>query len=424
MILLGPTIYSLILLRPEIVILTVAILIYFWGSKINSHSNFSIIFGGLLVTFAYSLALYMHPKSVYLAPALTCAQILRAQGLNSKTAQLCFMGISFILCGSLVFSAIGMHKLQLLSCTAYPSLQETMTNQAVNLLQVFNNSQLFFAKLHEAFSPGLWASTLEKVSYWYKYDADYLPGTKYDLELLRTLQYVIGTILMVFLLVTLIILLRIIFTKKGTHTFWTAILLALVCMGLTFPIVMNLRHHFYDVSFLTGSIIIITCLAWPLCTRNFNTSYKFSLKLVYILISSGIIFLGVFGLTMLKDFDEKFHLGYEGPSIAIGKLHTQKDIASFIGKSLEDKGISHQAPLVIDDLTYDFVMNYPHIHPITYLFVNQDVARDMPAIIKKNNIHYGVTRCSSSQLLKLIPTFIILETVKFQAIDDICIFSI
>lgn len=421
----GPSIYSLILLRPEIVLLMLGVLIYVWGSNQILSSRFiPVLLSALLIGFIYSLALYMHPKIVYLAPALVLALSLRFRDLPTAPMRFTFLVAGYMLIGGLVLSAIWLHKLQYTSCAAYPALAETMNMQAVNPLQFFSAPIQFFVKLKEAFSPSLWALTAERLSYWSEYQVAFLPGTVAATSTLVIIRCVVVIAFTLVVVTSFVSQIKTLSNKPTRSKFWPAILLLTVGLGLIGPFLLNLKRHFYDVSLLASSIVVIACLTQTLLFEKNQSTSEFKRRVLKVALPFILLCMGILGTIMNVHFVKRFLAGYEGPSISIQKLPEQKRLAVRISQSLEKIGVANHEPLLIDDFTYDWVWEHPRLYPITYMTVHPSVVKDVAINLASYDIHYGVVRCSYLASIKPLVPVSVVETIRSPIIEDICVFTL
>jgi hypothetical protein len=424
---LGPSLYGLVILRPEIVLLAIAALMYVVGSSLCKQKKaIPICLVSGFLTLLFSFAVYMHPKAVYLAPALIAVFIFGAQNLQSRGMRFTFLGIYTVSTIVIAVSAIHLHQLQYLTCAAYPSLTETMKGQAVNPLELLTDPVHFFMKCKEAFSAGLWEKTAQQLSYSSSYEVSFLPGSVINTYLsLRMIRFLIVGFLLLIFIMTLFKIVYQIAAQKCSGMRNEYVLLLLVSVGLIGPFFLNLTKHFYDVSLLVGAIAVMASLAWSL---PFHRQYKrlhpvCRMSSPYVF-PCALILMGLFAADLnARVFTAGIDAGYEGPSISIHKIIDRKDIREKIDQAFLAHGISHEESLIVDDFTYDLVKTRPVLYPITYLSVNEEIARDLPNNVKSFGLHYGITRCSYLVSFQTSVNLVVLQVFS-NAHPDLCMFRI
>jgi len=426
--LVGPTVQNLFMFRAEAPLLALATLIFFWGSTNVSKQSFKKIFLGLLLLiFGYSLALYLHPKAIYFTPVAILAIISQTRKIQRLSVQLGLrvFGISLIV-GEMLSEYSFFSRFY--NCKEYPLFVNFMKNQAINPLQFLLNPILFFKSFDQHYFDHLWTATVVHLSY----SNNYYPtnGLKIEnnINFLLIVRYIVLTVLALMLIFTSINLIKTIITNNNKNQSWNGFLLLLTGLVIICQYLLNTSLKFYDVSFLFGSIVILGCLAVPIYNKPLILPYYFY-KTQKIVVNCIFLVLGFFGTIMNFKYYSRFLSGFEGPSIAISKFQYIKDNSLIVGKTLNNLKVKKEEPLLFDDMTYDMVRDNRILLPITYLgvfnFYIRNSPKDLPNTLSMYHVRFGVTRCGykdemNSKLIKIT----VIQTIKKNKTDDICIFKV
>lgn len=396
--LVGPTLYSLVILRPEIFILTFSVLLYFFGSRNYSYNQMKTsILEIILLILGYDLTLYMHPKVIYLAPAMMFVIFIRAKKFRkSSTRILVSLSSVSIIIGQTISAAWFFTRT--ISCEKNQSISNLTNSAAINPVQLFSNPSAFFKNFDTHYFNFLWSATSQQVSYKNNHIVGgFLPNAEVSPDFLSTVRWIVLVILILIIIVVLKNIFKIATTKNLKNLKWNNWLIFLIGLGLIGPYFLNLHRYFYDVSFLETSIVLMACLSWPLFKDISVSKSIYINRIKEIIIPLIFIILGLFGRVMNNKFyDIPLLGGYrESNSLVLfsdfGPLESYGEI---VRKILIQKGISLQEPLIVDDITYNMVFKHPILINVAALNdYDPSNPRFIPKLLIKRKIKYMVTGC-------------------------------
>jgi hypothetical protein len=421
---LGPVLYGLSILRPEVFLLAAAFVIYAAGSKLLEkpglrHSALLM----LLIVFVFSLVLFMHPKAVYLAPLAFACLIIGSAGLSR-----CWQRAAFLLtCGGVLAwitgDAINMQRAQYLSCNNFPLVEQIMSRQAVNPLDIFHDVRRFASSSAEALSPSLWSRAISQITFKGDYDIRFLPGAKPSF----VTHFENALVIVVCFCFAIYSPFKVCFgciSSKTKALRRQYILLAVLIAVLYIQFLLNLTKNWYDVSLFVGSIALTAALAWPLplgipWPKRILPIERYASTIV----ESILVFTAAISLCMNETyFTARFVRGYQGPYIVDFKI--QRLLAKQIPDILRRNGITSNQPIIVDDLTYDLVKSQPITVPITYLLANNDVGSAISNSLEIYKVHYGIVLCSYMPGFESYVKASVLETVNLPNDTSVCVFRV
>ncbi len=424
----GTCMYGLTLLRAEIIILLGAVVLFLLGECLVRSKNFSsIILCILSLLFCIDIVTFVHPKAIYLvAIPIVAALLTIGQWRRSKSMRMALFGF---ICINLVIAiyAIQMHQAQYVSCALIPGLQARMSQQAINPLSIFTDPYNFLKSLEAAFSMEKIIQTFERVSYAETFQSNYLPPisdlTAFEIGINYCIKasIIITTLYLVFKIIYLI-------KNKNINDNKKLYLILSTILALLLPFLLNITKHFYEISFFLASLTIGLALLWPF---RFLNSSKFATYLENILFFSLIIVSLSSTLINTINFSTKFINGYEGPSQSFNENRVKLKVD--VDELFSQAGVASQDSIIVDDLTYDLVSDYPIVAPVTYLTI---MAADAPNLVlpflNKYKIQYGIIQCHTIPVLRTRIDLNILSVVSYGQYrsesssqnKDICFFNI
>lgn len=419
----GPTVYGLIIFRPEIFILAGGLMIFFICKHLQKEEQgwaIRIMFSILLIAL-YSAIAYIHPKALYLTPLVVIGSCLSARCINKPFLRFLYMCSMTLLTFWIAISAVNLHKAQFLTCPEVPRIETAMSNQAINIMSMMSDAPKFFDGVKKATSLTILDKTLGQLSFKKNYDIHYLPPIE-SIGMIE--QWVNHLNLIVIVSALAVVLYGAVFLSRyiPVQEYWLIISLA---FGYLTPFFLNLSKFWYEVSFFVGALMIIF---WLCATRLFSISMQrgivgFSTKILWpgcVLLSSG------FTIALINyHFTENFKIGYSGPGIS---LNTNREKIKYdIEHILFKHNIFQDTPLIVDDMTYDALKKHSIIVPATYLVLIDSQLEILNKTLNDNNINYGVVKCSffdsiaSKLVWQLIESNINITSLPNERI---CLFSV
>jgi hypothetical protein len=413
----GPSLYGIVLLRPEILILSVCMMLYVLARlMLSTQKEVSLYFYVSLLLLLFSLIAYVHPKALYLLPVVVVPVIMMSFNFRHKLHG-AFYAMFFITMALLIsYTAVDMHSVQFLSCDAITKIAQLMNKQAVNPLELFEAPGKFFESMKLALSGNAFELSFERMLFYKSYPVSYLPA-KQNINFLAILAnvFIVAIVIqfIVYIVWKSIICWRFL---KGAEERKQFYLVVSVIVSLFIPFILNITKHFYEVSFFFCSLMIIAALLWPFkvevprpsgqgfnrCKSRLNTLFFMYMMTVSIL---------CVGL-QYHDFTREFIAGYQGPSQSVAinrKLFGEK-----IRQALLKASILETEPIMMDDLTYDAVREHPIVIPVTYLKMVSGVPGAMSFYLKKFHVRYGVMNCLAFNNLKTLIPIEKISTISYR----------
>lgn len=396
---LGPALYGLVILRPEILVIFAGVILFFVNRALASQRCVGAVVALILLNAAIFCAIaYVHPKALYLAPLVLLGMILGCLNLATALQRWGLLAVGLTLMVGLVSSALSLHRLQFLVCPEVPAIQSDINGQSVNLLAVFSDPKKFSETLQTAFSRETWSKTIEGLQFQTSYEVNYLPPVQ---KLDGTTNWVNGLILIIFAIALAYIILKIL--RVGMRRSWAERKeLALICAlaaAFLFPAVANLTRHWYETSFLVGAVAVIAALLYPIktSTRPLGPAPQIANGITgtVLVIGAALSFLAT--RTYLS---EPLNAGFVGASafVKADPGAVSRVVASTVAKFKIDPS----QPIIIDDMTYGPLRSHPIVVPITYF--GRAVSRFdvLAASLRKYSVHVSLTACDTTEALKKI----------------------
>ena len=377
----GPGMFSMVILRPEVFIVSISIAIYFLLMKLSEKgTTLKHLLISMSILYMYSLIAYLHPKAIYLAPCLIIGFFITMKlEINTKVSRIksgiAMMGM--ILCIIIASQATVMHKEQFLNCAEYPEIIENMKRQSINLLSAIQNPQEVIKAIVLATKPEQLQRAIDQTAFQPVPDINYLP----TLPNLAILEYVSIYIKLTGLLIFLYCLVMTL--KTMSHAIkekqLDKLLKVFICFGLIAPYLLSLSHNWYDAGQFTVSVGVIASLY--ILDSKFT---KLSVALTFLATSSAIFSLVIMSIAYTPSLIN----GYSGPGLSI--FIDRPAINESIKIKLVKYQIPNDAPIISDDLTYEVTKNRSVALPITYLGIGMMRPEIVMDILKSLNVEYGV----------------------------------
>ena len=432
LLIMGPAIYGLVLLRPEIIILTFCAILYALAEGMLATRRLTLLwFYALLAMLAYSFVVYVHPKALYLfMPAITIF-ILTSLNIRKGISRALFC--IFFLCSVTLVTASAYHLLhqQFMECKSIPAIEQPeeqfMTSQAVNPVELLTNFRHFAEGLRQAFSGKFFDTAVKRLTYERAYQIDYLPPQE-KLEwyavLANSLLKAIFSGLLIYCVVKPYLCLR---HLKEIRERRRLIITITLILALFVPYFLNLTKHFYEEAFFAGALLMASTL---FASFQVETN-KIWMNRIVPFVSGVMVITGALCLvTMYHNLTLPLMQGYEGPSLSYKT--DERAIATEVNDALAERHIDPLAPLIVDDLTYDAVRTHPVLLTLTHLTLVGNVPGEVDTYAAKYAVKYGVVRCSYLEALKTNAAVDILMTLSYKAPTDkiipemrnICLFKL
>lgn len=386
-----PCIYGLIILRPEIFILFGGLVIYLAAFKLLDEkiSQTKIWITSFVIAFLFSFLVFLHPKSLYLAPITALFYLYALNAIRNKSVKIFYFLLFVALIFQISISAIELHRVQFLTCTEVPKIQLGMNLQSINLLSLFGDPAHFFKTISQIFNIDFLERALSQFTFKKNFDIDYLPSIEKN-----NLFILVINVLNISIILALIV--GIFFASLIGWLFMPLrkyLLLVALTFGFFTPYFLNLSKNWYENSFFLGAVAIIFALYYPFLVQiPFSKITKIRLYYLKLILSTLLIFSSI-GTAILIDykFSKKFREGYSGPGISI--YFKRDSIGESTRYLLSHNSIKSQNGFIVDDLTYDSLKTAKVIIPVTYL----SLVGEWPIIVNQSlasqKVHYGLTRC-------------------------------
>ncbi|NBX76107.1 MAG: hypothetical protein EBQ92_06095 [Proteobacteria bacterium] len=431
----GPIVFGLIIFRPEIVILFSAILLYsIFIGLIKTEKISQVICYALLAFLLYDLVIYVHPKAIYTFPLLLFTFGIAIEKLKKRQIKIASSFIGLALISVITFSAIRLHSSQFLYCPEVPSISKKMnTTQSVNLIDIIDKPLKFVSEFRQALSRNSWKKFTDQMVFRNAYEIGFLPSTPTS-PTVKILNIIfILTFVLTFFETIYVLLKRILRTKGDDKK--EALGLGLLFCSIAVPSVLNLTKTWYDVAFAVGGLYFISCLvaAHPLDTTRSDSQKKreyFRYAFLVLVTVGSQWFIGTqitrhFWPRILK----KHSSGkvYEGPNLSW--LNDFKATDQTVKDLLEEAKLPVETPMIVDDLTYDFLKQRSRITPITYFGLMPPGNQENVTSIRKSGFAYGIVRCGNlTKLENILPNISVLKRASYLRLksetEELCLFSI
>ena len=167
-----PAAYAIV--RPEnIIILTICLVVLSLAIDPSDRGPLRFLVSGAILLL-YTMALYVHPKSLYLVPAIALALVRLFLGQS----RIAIVGSLAVLAWTL-FSGYRMHTLQFLTCPEVESIEQASSMDNIAPLTLFSRPLSFLNQLIDnnlSFEP--WRRFFSQPLFKNSYDVSYLPGVE------------------------------------------------------------------------------------------------------------------------------------------------------------------------------------------------------------------------------------------------------
>lgn len=427
---LGPTLYGVILFRPEIIILAASMILFTLAIEMLGCRVIQLLVYSFLVLLIFSLIAYIHPKALYLSVLVMTACTFGCLNLKRIYFRAIYATVVFVVLFVIICATLRLHLAGFLSCGTVPAINKAMQHQAANPIQIFQQPHLFFHNLHEAIKWQEWRKTLLLMTFHPPYSVGYLPNNKIKLELIANVFIKISVILLfVYVVIKSLYCLFFLKDKVARKQFY---LIIGIMLGLFTPYVLSIAKHFYEASSFAISLMIVGMLLWPLESNLNRRGLSFWPGYLYSGMASFMILLGMAcAVISYYDFTLPFRGGYQGPSQTYA-IH-RRALVRKINNLLLMHHVPNITPIIVSDVTYDAVKYHPIVLPITYLMLGWTYEPDaVLKTLKYYHTEFGVVSCSLyDSFSSLVPTRLI-ETVNYRILSDknisnkhgICLFRV
>ncbi|HEU5047689.1 MAG TPA: hypothetical protein VFT64_07590 [Rickettsiales bacterium] len=397
---LGPMLYGITMLRPEILILASCMALYAMAVHMLSQQGVRLYIYAGTQLIIFSFIAFVHPKALYLSVLVIAAIILASANIRRLSTRILYIMLFLGLLFGLIHATIQLHEAGFLSCASIPNIKGSMEAQAANPLDLLKKPDVFFSNLYTAMRWSLLEQSLQRMMFHPPYQVGYLPPLNGYFDSLENVL-IVGALLA---LVSYIIikLCACLFYLKFPADRKQLYLVISVMISLFAPFFLSIVKHFYEVAFFTCSLMIVAVLLWPFYVQaeilkgryaKFSTLLSISMP-IYMIVAA---ILGAW--LAYHDFTVEFRKGYEGPSQSY--MTDRNVLSKKIRQVLTDQQIPVTAPMIIDDITYDAVKYHPVVVPVTYLMLGLGF---MPKAVEDSlatyNVHYGIISCSLYDMLK------------------------
>ena len=401
----GPAIYGLIIFRPETFILAFVCGTLYIFRQLNQHTSAIFLTAwSLLLVFGFSTVAYIHPKALYLTPFLIVEFLSLIYLWRHRSHGIALWLICIAITSTIALQATAMHQTQLLHCTEYPSIEAKMNSQSINLYKASRSLKNLQQAFDSLTTPELRKNAFDQLGFKNPPDVGYLPNLppsilvdSADLASKITLSSII-----------LLGFLKISTTFPRFHGLRAIKLFSFMalCLALTIPYILSLTKHWYDAAGFCGGITFISVVFLnPHSPRNVRRIIA-SLSVLTATLSIAVI---------LSIHDPAFMTGYSGPGVPI---HTNRSAVDKVVKQLISKyHIKANAPLVVDDLTYEAAKDRPIVIPITYLSLGLQNIDSFRSTLDKVGLEYGIASTPMPHSFWDRAGFKILETIKIPGDD-------
>jgi hypothetical protein len=396
---LGPALYGLVILRPEILVIFAGVVLFFVNRTLASQHRAGAVTALILLNAAIFCAIaYVHPKALYLTPLVLLGMIFGCLNLATALQRWGLLAVGFMLMVGLVSSALSLHRLQFLDCPDVPAIQDILRKQSVNLLTAFSDPEQFSDTLQAALSSETWSNTIEKLQFQADYEVNYLPANE---QFDGMANWVNGLILIIFAVALAYIVLKILCV--GMRRSWAERReLALICAlaaAFLFPAVANLTRHWYETSFLVGAIAVIAALLYPIkiSEKPFGPALLIANGIAGTALAIGAV---MTFLVIRTHLSEPLKTGFAGTSAFVKA--DPGDVSRVVASTVAKYGIDPRQAIIVDDMTYGPLRSHPIVVPITYLGHAISRLDVLATSLRKISAHVSLTACDETEALKKI----------------------
>ena len=429
----GPIIYGLIIFRPEIIIIFSGIILYciqaFFLRNLQKRNVFLLSIVSILI---FDVAVYTHPKAIYLCPLAAFSVIWGARGFKKKLVQILWAISGLAVLAWISISLIKFDVYQCLHCPEVPSISEMLNStQSVNPIDLLNSPTKFFRELSLVLDWKAFQKLSNRMTFNPPYDAAYLPNhSSNSVVRLLNFTFVFGFI-STFISCFWGVFTRIIRGRGNERK--NAISLALLFCAIGVPSVFNLNKAWYDVSFAVGGLYLVSCFLpeTPIKGTGKNPIYRMRTYCyafsVFIALASQALISFYFTRHFLPL--PKVTLGsiYEGPNISwlTDFSATQKVVNSV----MREANLTQDTPMIVDDLTYEFLKQRSRIAPATYLGLMPNGNQQNSDSINRMGFKQGLVRCELIRPLNnIFSSLKVLKRVSYLRLksnpQELCLFII
>ena len=374
----GPGIYGLLILRPEVYIIALSLLILYSTNLVDAKKEWRIAIAAMMLTvFSFSLICYLHPKGLYMLPfALSTLWYLSLKSIAGIRGKL-ILGTLSLATILIAHSALTMHSIQYLTCKEVNPIHIAMNSQSLNLSNLLLAPWATIKDFARLFSNPLFSRGLHQLGYNIPPDIGYLPTPENSMPAKIVNLLVISSLLTAFLFCISESLRSL--KRAECISGEKALIKILWFLGLIIPYFVSLSKNWYDAAGFTGAIC---AAAYTYGTSNIATR---RVKLLGALALAGSSVSVLFVATMHLP---AFTGGYSGPGIPFNR--SRFDVLHIAKVLISDKEVKGQESLIVDDYTYDAAKHRKSVLPLTYLRMIENNPLLLKHTIEHHKAYYGI----------------------------------
>ncbi len=444
----GPVLYGFVMLRPEILIITVCVCLFVIARCMLLTRKSSVIYiYSFVMLLLFSLITYVHPKALYLFLVLAVSFVMAAAKLKKRIHRIFYVLIFMIATLLIIRASLDMHNKQFLSCGSVSGIAQNMGKQAVNPMDLFRAPEQFKEELSLSYREHITRDTFDRMWFQKSYQSNFLPEKESTNIFDSLADALIETTVIFFIFYVLWKLIACFCFLKGDEERKQFYLIVSIMISLFVPFAFNITESFYEISFFVCSLMVVGLLLWPFeaafrwpskineaekkrlyflsalflsffipfilnITKHY---YKISLLLFVVMVLAAflwplkLMFPGTSKIAAYDKFKPLLSAGFYCYMLITAVLclalvycnFTKEFLAGYEGPSqsfwtdrnaldvkiqraLQDEHIAPTEPMIMDDLTYDAVKKHPIVMPVQYLLIVS------PDEIKTSLDHYHV----------------------------------
>jgi hypothetical protein len=395
--------FAITWLRPEAIILGSCMILFFIGTRMLMERRILYLYlYGLAGLMVYSVAIFVHPRSIYLV-AVPAISVLLSETNPASSAQKNIYRVIFIAgLSALTYAGISFFQKSILTC-AQPLVEKLFNSLSTNPMDIVLNPARFISNLRLALVSHAPLRTISQLLYRSGWDADFLPY-----KLTTTLFDLAADLFIALAIVGLAIYVTVKFLSCILRTKDAAgrkelYLIASVFAALAIPYALATAKRTYEVACFGWTLMIVAVLLWPLVPTVGKNYRRIRIgaftALAALSTASDVLSYNNF-VRPWVDGNRDSGVPYFVDMVALDRS---------IGEMLAQAHVGPKEPLIVSDLTYEAAKYHPYVLPVNYMAWGYAMPGATEAYLKRLGIHYGVIECDWFKPQKEFPAHLLIR---------------
>ena len=370
-----PSAYAVI--RPEnILILTISVVLLSLSIDESDRPPLRYVVT-IAMVFLYSMSVYVHPKALYLFPAL----LLSIIHLSIRTSKVS-AGAACAVLGWVSYAGYHLLRRQL-SCPEVESVNAFLKSQSIDPLALFvEPTAVLEALIHNSFSLNSWSRLISHALFKGGYEIGYLPDVQNTGFILwMTNGLIVCSVAMVFLAAIAFFYLHLQAAWNAIRRYFRAslpdavatvlvnLVLLMLYLGIFVQMFLNLARHWYDFAFWIISLVLLVVVSTATfgLYRTQRGGHRLMMKgWIVAVYACAAVTAGISNYRVFRTIYQDLKKGYAGPGISLRDFDYAA-VKHEVEETLQQCGLKRNSPrLVVDDLTYSVVHASYKVIPVTY----------------------------------------------------------